>query len=68
MLYEERPFPSDEYAIHSHMKLHKIDPTAATVMLRARKVESYFSASVTKIPSRPSIRFESAKLFENFEM
>ncbi|CAF0891671.1 unnamed protein product [Adineta steineri] len=41
ILYEERCFPSDEYAIESHLKLHQVDSTAGKVILRARQNETY---------------------------
>ncbi|CAF1215889.1 unnamed protein product [Adineta ricciae] len=41
ILYEERAFPSDEYALHSQMHLHGYDPNIASIKVSPRKNETY---------------------------
>ncbi|CAF0728622.1 unnamed protein product [Adineta steineri] len=41
ILYEDRAFPSDDYAIHSQIRFHGYDPTEAAVLLKPRENETY---------------------------
>ncbi|UJR33886.1 hypothetical protein I4U23_021307 [Adineta vaga] len=41
ILYEERAFPSDEYAFHSQIRLHGYDPIEASVPIKPREKETY---------------------------